>query len=146
MIVAVPNPPQRPVAFAADNVAPGPAMDADRRSRLQIPFPNVMLSECFVGKHSGWTNLGEIAAELAFKHAVGGTAEINIVVGAEYIEIATSLAHDLLRLSQLRTTMRDRMRCCPLTDIQSRTRDFEGECRTLWRKWCSGKPGVHLSP
>ena len=86
---------------------------------------------------TGKSFAGRVGASLLTQTGLG---ELIASSAEDYIEIATSLANDLLRLDHLRTTMRNRMRGSPLTDVQSRTRDFERECRTLWREWCSLQP------
>ncbi len=86
----------------------------------------------------GRTFAGRVGASLL---AQTGLSELVASSGAEYVDIATSLSYDLMRLDDLRTTMRDRMRRSSLTDVQSSTRDFELECRKLWSAWCSRQTG-----
>jgi protein O-GlcNAc transferase len=57
----------------------------------------------------------------------------------EYIRIATALANDLPRLTDLRQTLRQRMRTSPLMDGPSFTRDMESAYRQMWQTWCEGK-------
>ncbi|MEA2709821.1 MAG: protein O-GlcNAc transferase, partial [Phycisphaerales bacterium] len=51
----------------------------------------------------------------------------------DYVRIATDLAADAPRLSQLRETMRQRMRTSPLMDAASFAVDFETVIRRAWR-------------
>jgi len=55
---------------------------------------------------------------------------------AKFIEIATRLATDLPRLSELRQGLRDRMRRSPLMDAKGFARQVETAYRTMWRQWC----------
>jgi protein O-GlcNAc transferase len=55
---------------------------------------------------------------------------------ARYVEIASTLAGDLARLSALRAGLRDRLRGSPLTDGQGRARQMGRVYRALWRRWC----------
>ena len=53
----------------------------------------------------------------------------------EYIRIAADLAADLPRLTQLRETLRDRMRAAPLMDARRFAGDVEAAYRTMWQDW-----------
>ncbi len=54
-----------------------------------------------------------------------------------YVELATSLAHDLPRLAELRRTLRPRMQASPLMDAAGFVRDLEAAYRWMWRRWCN---------
>jgi len=54
----------------------------------------------------------------------------------QYLRIATDLAQDLPRLTQLRATLRPRMQQSPLTDAPRFARNVEAAYRTMWRRWC----------
>jgi predicted O-linked N-acetylglucosamine transferase (SPINDLY family) len=57
-----------------------------------------------------------------------------------YIRIVTELASNPSRLTELRTTLRDRMTRSPLMNAPQFARDVEHAYRTMWRAWCiSGK-------
>jgi protein O-GlcNAc transferase len=58
---------------------------------------------------------------------------------AEYVRIATSLANDLPRLTDLRCSLRARMRQSPLMDAPQFARDVEAAYRHVWRQWCAGR-------
>ena len=55
----------------------------------------------------------------------------------EYVRVAAGLAQDLVRLSGLRATLRDRMRASPLMDVARFARNIEAAYRTMWRRWCA---------
>ena len=54
-----------------------------------------------------------------------------------YVKTAIELAADLPRLSELRATMRSRMRNSPLMDGRGFARDFESAVRQMWITWCN---------
>jgi len=56
---------------------------------------------------------------------------------AAYIRIAAELAGDLRRLTEVRSTLRGRMRRSPLMDGAAFARDMEAAFRMMWRKWCA---------
>jgi predicted O-linked N-acetylglucosamine transferase (SPINDLY family) len=56
--------------------------------------------------------------------------------GQDYVRIAVELANDLPRLSQLRATMRERMKASVLMDIRGFRRDVEAAYRRMWKNWC----------
>jgi len=56
----------------------------------------------------------------------------------EFVSIAGNLARELPRLSQLRGSLRERMRSSPLCDAKAFTRNMERLYRDAWRKWCAG--------
>jgi predicted O-linked N-acetylglucosamine transferase (SPINDLY family) len=57
-----------------------------------------------------------------------------------YVHIATSLAHDLPRLSDLRSTLRQRMRASPLMNAPAFARSIESAFRQMWVTWCHKQP------
>jgi predicted O-linked N-acetylglucosamine transferase (SPINDLY family) len=57
----------------------------------------------------------------------------------EYVEIATKLAGDLPRLSELRATLRSRMEASVLMDAPRFARQIEAAYREMWRRWCAGQ-------
>jgi predicted O-linked N-acetylglucosamine transferase (SPINDLY family) len=56
----------------------------------------------------------------------------------EYVRIASDLASDLPRLSDLRSTLRQRMGQSPLMDAPRFARNMEAAYRQMWRGWCAG--------
>ena len=53
----------------------------------------------------------------------------------EYIQKAVDLANDKARLSEIRSTLRNRMFKSPLMDAQRFTRDMENAFRNMWKRW-----------
>jgi len=56
----------------------------------------------------------------------------------KYIQIAKDLAGDLPRLSQMRSSLRQRMQASPLMDEPRFARNVEAAYREMWRQWCEG--------
>jgi predicted O-linked N-acetylglucosamine transferase (SPINDLY family) len=57
----------------------------------------------------------------------------------EFIRMVSALANDIPRLTELRATMRDRMRNSPLTDAPRFAHSIESIYRDLWRRWCDSR-------
>ncbi len=55
----------------------------------------------------------------------------------QYVQIATALALDIQRLSELRATLRDRMAKSPLMDARGFAGEIESAYRQMWRAYCS---------
>jgi predicted O-linked N-acetylglucosamine transferase (SPINDLY family) len=55
----------------------------------------------------------------------------------QFIEIAVGLANDLPRLTELRETLRDRMRRSPLMDCPRFTKNVEAAYRKIWQDYCA---------
>jgi len=68
-----------------------------------------------------------------------GLTELVAQTPDQFVEIATRLANDLPRLSQLRATLRERMRHSPLLDAAGFARGIESAYRTMWRRWCASE-------
>lgn len=93
---------------------------------LWMGVPVVTLIGRTVVGRAGWSqlcnlDLRELAAETP----------------AKFIEIATRIAADLPRLSELRQGLRDRMRRSPLMDPKGFARQVEAAYRKMWKEWCS---------
>ena len=58
----------------------------------------------------------------------------------DYIRIASTLATDLPRLSELRATLRQRLRDSALMDGAAFARDVEAAFRKMWKAWCNARP------
>jgi predicted O-linked N-acetylglucosamine transferase (SPINDLY family) len=58
----------------------------------------------------------------------------------EFVQIATTLAADRPRLTDLRATLRQRMTNSPLTDAQVFARSIEAAYRQIWHHWCQQPP------
>ena len=92
---------------------------------LRMGIPVVTLSgETSVGRGGA-----SILANLGLPELVAQTPE-------EYLDIAVSLAHDLPRLSALRSTLRERMERSPLRDARGLARAIEAAYRSMWREYC----------
>ncbi len=59
----------------------------------------------------------------------------------EYVTLASDLARDIPRLSELRRTLRYRMVDSPLCDAPAFARSMEEAYRTMWREWCAKAAG-----
>lgn len=53
-----------------------------------------------------------------------------------YVRIATSLAKDTKRMSETRSSLRDKLLRSPLCDANGFTRELESIYRELWQRWC----------
>ncbi|MNH81968.1 hypothetical protein D3C73_343480 [compost metagenome] len=78
------------VTLARGDVATAGAAMADARRELHVPFTVVALGVSLVGEHTGRADLGEVAGELAFQHAVFNATEVHVVVGAEHTEVGAA--------------------------------------------------------
>jgi protein O-GlcNAc transferase len=58
----------------------------------------------------------------------------------QYQKIALELAGDLPRLSELRGSLRERMRGSPIMDAAGFARNVEAAYRKMWRDWCVAIP------
>jgi protein O-GlcNAc transferase len=54
-----------------------------------------------------------------------------------FTQLAIGCANDLDGLSDLRATLRDRLRASPLMDAPCFARHFEHALRAMWRRWCA---------
>jgi protein O-GlcNAc transferase len=55
----------------------------------------------------------------------------------QYVRLAVELADDLPRLSELRHTLRPRMKASPLMDAPRFAANVEAAYRDAWRRWCA---------
>jgi predicted O-linked N-acetylglucosamine transferase (SPINDLY family) len=58
----------------------------------------------------------------------------------EYVSIAASLAGDLPKLTQLRSTLRTCLMQSALNDPAATTRALETAYRSAWQSWCAARP------
>ena len=70
-----------------------------------------------------------------------GLAELVAHGEDEYVRIASELAHDLSRLTHLRSTLRGRMQESPLMDSRRFASGMEEVYRIIWRNWCERTTG-----
>jgi protein O-GlcNAc transferase len=97
------------------------------------------------------TMSGKTAASrgtLTLLHTLG-LSELVAESQDEYVQIASDLAGDPARLSQLRAALRPRMASSPLTDAPRFARNMEAAFLEVWRTWCATKvpgasPAVHM--
>jgi protein O-GlcNAc transferase len=75
---------------------------------------------------AGWCQLSNL-----------GLAELAARTPEEFVRIAVAWAADLPRLSQLRSTLRQRMEASPLMDAPRFARNMEAAYRGMWRTWCA---------
>jgi predicted O-linked N-acetylglucosamine transferase (SPINDLY family) len=66
-----------------------------------------------------------------------GLAELVARTPQEYVRMAAELASDLPRLTQLRFSLRDRMRNSPLMNGPLAAKDLEALYRRMWNTWCN---------
>jgi len=95
--------------------------------------------------------MGVPVVSLAGKTAVGrgglsilgnlGLPELVVDSEQAYVRVASDLANDPGRLSNLRQTLRQRMERSPLMDAPRFARNIEAAYRQMWRTWCQ-TPGV----
>jgi len=69
-----------------------------------------------------------------------GLPELVAHTPEQFVQIATALAGNLPRLSQLRATLRDRLQSSPLMDAPRFARNVENAFRQMWRHWCASTP------
>ena len=84
---------------------------------------------------AGGTHVSRVGVSLL---SCVGLPELIAQSAEEYVSIAVGLAKDLPRLSELRRTLRSRMRQSPLMDAGRFARDIEAAYRQAWRNWCAG--------
>jgi protein O-GlcNAc transferase len=65
-----------------------------------------------------------------------GLTELIARTPQEYVRIAAELANDLLRLAELRRTLRPRTLASPLMDAPKFARGIEAAYRRMWDAWC----------
>ena len=85
------------------------------------------------------TIVGETAVSRAGRSLLVnlGLPELIAETPEQFVSIAVGLARDLPRLSELRATLRDRLRSSPLMDAPRFARNMEAAYREMWRKWCA---------
>jgi len=65
-----------------------------------------------------------------------GLPELIAHTPEQFVGIAVQLSNDLPRLSELRATLRERLRNSPLMDAPRFARNVEAAYREMWRRWC----------
>jgi protein O-GlcNAc transferase len=69
-----------------------------------------------------------------------GLTELAAQTPQDFVSSAVCLAGDLPRLSQLRSTLRQRMEQSPLMDAPKFARSIEAAYRQMWKVWCATEP------
>lgn len=64
----------------------------------------------------------------------------------DYVRLAVEFARDGTAITQLRASLRQRMRGSPLMDEARFVRDLESAYRRMWRIWCGGAPHLDENP
>jgi predicted O-linked N-acetylglucosamine transferase (SPINDLY family) len=57
----------------------------------------------------------------------------------DYIRIAVTAAGDVVKLGELRTALRGKMRSSALLDHSAQASRFGNALRTVWQNWCAAK-------
>lgn len=58
----------------------------------------------------------------------------------DFVRIASEIAANFDRLSELRNTLRDRIRGSPIMDFRRFARDLQKAYGQMWTEWCSNRP------
>ncbi len=66
-----------------------------------------------------------------------GLADLAATSEDDYVARAATLARDPVRLADLRTTLRSRMRASPLCEPVAFTASHDRLIRQMWRRWCA---------
>ena len=82
---------------------------------------------------SGETIVGRQTASML---AVMGHHELIAHSREQYVQLAVTLANNVMRLGELRQTLRADMAHSPLCDAAGFTCDLEEVYRNLWKRWC----------
>ena len=89
-MISVLNAAQRTVALARQSITACPAMDADGRSSLQVPFAGIVTLERLVGEYACRTDLCQIAAEDILQNTIFMTTEIDVVVRGKGLQVTAA--------------------------------------------------------
>ena len=86
-------------------------------------------------------------ATFASRHSMShlstvGLPEMISVDYDDYVGLAVGLAHDIDRLSELRSGLRQKMASSPICDRQKFAEGFATHMREIWRDWCLSKGGM----
>ena len=84
------------------------------------------------GTRSISRSTASILATLGLSHWIAAGPE-------DYVRLAVKYAGDQAFITELRQTLRERMRASPLMDELQFARDVEDAYRRMWRAWCGSK-------
>jgi len=93
---------------------------------LWMGVPVVTLVGATAVGRAGWSQLSNL-----------GLTELAAHAPQDFVRIASELANDLPRLSELRSTLRQRMATSPLMDAPRFARNIEAAYRRIWKDWRS---------
>jgi predicted O-linked N-acetylglucosamine transferase (SPINDLY family) len=91
---------------------------------MGVPILTLVSKKTAFGR-AGWSQLCNL-----------GLNELAAETPDDYVALAVELAADLLRLQNLRGTLRQRMLRSPLMDANRFARHVEQTYRQIWRRWC----------
>jgi len=96
---------------------------------LWMGVPVVSLAGAQSVSRAGWSQMSNLGLE-----------ELVAFSEDDYVRIATQLAQDLPRLTELRRALRPRMEASPLMDAPRFARNIEAAYRLMWQQWCRENP------
>jgi protein O-GlcNAc transferase len=82
---------------------------------------------------AGKSHVSRVSASLL---TAVGLPELIADAPDQYVKIAVDLAHDLPRLTHIRSTLRQNMKNSPLCDGPGMARAMEELYREMWKRWC----------
>lgn len=65
-----------------------------------------------------------------------GISEYIAITPDDYVNVAAQLANDTKKITQLRTTLRERVAASSLCDAKKFIHELEDAYRTIWKTWC----------
>lgn len=96
---------------------------------LWMGVPVITLAGARAVDRAGWSQLSNLGLPELAAHSID-----------QFVQRAVELANDILRLEELRATLRPRMENSPLLDAAKFARNIESAYRQMWRAWCAAKP------
>ena len=63
----------------------------------------------------------------------------------QFVQIASKIAGDIPRLTEMRSALRSQIESSPLMDAHGFTREVESAFRRIWRTWCEGQRGIGVA-
>ncbi len=144
-------------AFAERDVDPDRIETVDYRPRLEYLslYRRIDIALDTFPHNGGTTSLdafwmGVPVVTLVGRTAVGraglcyaqnlGLPDLAATSSEAYVEAAVGLARDVSRLELLREELRERIQRSPLMDAPRFARNLENAYRSMWRRWCAGRP------
>jgi hypothetical protein len=78
------------ITLSSNGITTNTAMLANRGSHSEVPFPGIMILECFIGKYTRGTNFGQVSAKWAFQNPILLPPKINVVVSSKNVQVLTA--------------------------------------------------------